>query len=680
MDDHGHGTHCAGTVAAVGNNGIGVTGINWNARIMACKFLDHTGHGDSADAIKCLEYAAAMGAEVTSNSYGGGDFSQGMLDAIEATGDAGLLFVAAAGNDGRNTDLLPTYPASYPCDNLISVAATDHDDVLASFSNYGIHTVDVAAPGVDIFSTFPPGAELNSSCHDSDGDGYGHCSGTSMACPHVAGLVALAMEIHPTESPLEIKTRILRTVDFKEHLNRLMLTGGRINAHRALTETVTGPRLYSVYPDNGWPGTEVTLLGDGFGESQGEGAVLFSDGVPAAVRSWSEFEIRVLVPEGSEAGPVVVTTDEGTSNSMDFEVYEPYYHQGFLAGRFIGGGEAMGWQEDEGCWPYHLPFPFPFFDREYTWVYVCSNGYLDFTNDYSDYTNTELEMISRAMAAPLWDDLRTDGPGEDIYIHQPAENALAVRWVARTYNGDHPVDVEAVLYQDGVIEFNYGEGNTGLTPTIGISKGDGIFYQFSAHNGAVALTLAETERYTPADLVCWDEDGDGYGNPANPDLCSHPDPDCDDDPSDDSPTCTSCVCGDVNCIACARCIHPGAVEACSDGLDNDCDGLMDTDDPDCVGPLILEMDGSYDEGSLRIDFLLGSPDSSVWMTYLIVLSPTVVVPLWQVPLPEIVPAAEIPIDFALPSLGWIGIYSFLYDWDGIQIDDFDWVNTGLPDR
>jgi subtilisin family serine protease len=559
MDDHGHGTHCAGTVAAVGNNGTGVTGVNWNARIMACKFLDHTGHGNSANAIKCLEYATAMGAEVTSNSYGGGEFSQAMLDAIEAIGDAGLLFVVAAGNDRTNTDLSPDYPSSYPCENVVSVAATDHDDDLASFSNYGVRTVDVAAPGVDIFSTFPPGAYLNSSCHDSDADGYGYCSGTSMACPHVAGLAALAMETHPAESHLEIKTRILRTADFKAHLENYVLTGARINAHRALTEIVTGPHLYDAHPDYGWPGVEVTLLGDGFGETQGEGAVLFYDGAPATVQSWSEFEIRVLVPEGSEAGPVVVSTDEGTSNSIEFEVYEPYYDQGLLAGRFIGGGQAMGWQEDEACWPYHLPFTFPFFDRDYTWVYVCSNGYLDFTNDFSDYTNTEQELISRVMAAPLWDDLRTDGPGEDIYIHQPAENAVAVRWVARTYDGEHPVDVEAVLYQDGVIEFNYGEGNTGLTPTIGMSKGDGIFYHLSAHNGADTLTLAETERYTPADLVCGDGDGDGYGNPSSP-ICPQPGEDCDD--------------GNPN-------VHPGATEDCSNGLDDDCDGDVDRADAEC---------------------------------------------------------------------------------------------------
>jgi subtilisin family serine protease len=152
MDYAGHGTHVAGTIAAVGNNNQGITGVMWDASIMPLRFLDAAGSGNTADAISAINYAAANGAHVMNNSWGGGGFSQSLEDAINASG---ILAVCAAGNSGLNNDATPFYPASYSSDNIISVAATDHNDNLASFSNYGATSVDIAAPGVSIYSTFP---------------------------------------------------------------------------------------------------------------------------------------------------------------------------------------------------------------------------------------------------------------------------------------------------------------------------------------------------------------------------------------------------------------------------------------------------------------------------------------------------------------------------------------------
>jgi subtilisin family serine protease len=155
MDFLGHGTHVAGTIAGVGNNSRGITGVMWIAKIMPLRFLDAAGFGDTANAISAIDYAVANGASVLNNSWGGGGFSQALKDAIERSNSAGAVFVAAAGNDGLDNDSFPAYPASFDVANIISVAATDQNDNLASFSNYGATTVDVGAPGVDTYSTVP---------------------------------------------------------------------------------------------------------------------------------------------------------------------------------------------------------------------------------------------------------------------------------------------------------------------------------------------------------------------------------------------------------------------------------------------------------------------------------------------------------------------------------------------
>jgi large repetitive protein len=167
-DDNGHGTHVAGTVAASGNNGLGVAGVTWSSRIMPLKFLGADGSGTTADAISAILYARAKGVPILSNSWGGGDFSQALLDAIEQTDASGELFVAAAGNDFTNTDLEPFYPAGYDVPNVLVVGASDQFDRKAWFSNYGTRSVDLSAPGTNVYSTWT-------------GTTYRFADGTSMA-------------------------------------------------------------------------------------------------------------------------------------------------------------------------------------------------------------------------------------------------------------------------------------------------------------------------------------------------------------------------------------------------------------------------------------------------------------------------------------------------------------------
>lgn len=241
-----HGTHVSGTIAAVGDNGVGTVGVNWRAQILPVKFIGPNG-GTISDAIDAIGYAIENGARLTSNSWGGGDFSQALHGAIAASGDAGMLFVAAAGNDSHNNDFERTYPASYGLDNIIAVAATDDSDALAPFSNYGATTVDLGAPGDDILSTIP----------DSS---YRSFDGTSMAAPHVSGVAALIHAEFPSLTHLEVRQRLVLSGDLVSSLEGLTGTGRRLNAASALDRDATAPAAVTDLRVIGGSTTATSLL------------------------------------------------------------------------------------------------------------------------------------------------------------------------------------------------------------------------------------------------------------------------------------------------------------------------------------------------------------------------------------------------------------------------------------
>ncbi|NKQ37900.1 MAG: S8 family serine peptidase, partial [Methanosarcinales archaeon] len=236
MDIHGHGTHVAGTVGAQGNNAVGITGVMWDAQIMALQAFHICPTSGrpltrTNDLVNSISYATANGAHIINASWGGGGGSDVpgdiLRDAIEAAGHNGVLFVAAAGNGGLdgigdNNDTTPIFPASYSLDNIISVAATDQHDNLAVFSNFGATSVDVAAPGVNILSTVLA-------------NNYGFKRGTSMAAPHVAGLAGLLLSHSPNLTVAQLKALILDGVDPQTGLAGKMVSGGRINAYGSLT-------------------------------------------------------------------------------------------------------------------------------------------------------------------------------------------------------------------------------------------------------------------------------------------------------------------------------------------------------------------------------------------------------------------------------------------------------------
>ena len=224
-DDYGHGAHCAGTIGASGNNGIGVAGVAWNVKIMAVKFLDASGSGTLENAIKAIDYTTMMGVKISSNSWGGNINSDILKDSIKRAIDSGQLFIAAAGNESSDDDESPSMPAGFDLEGIVSVAAIDNRGQIAWFSNYGRTSVDLAAPGVNVYSTM-------------QGNRYEHLSGTSMAAPHVSGVAALIKAANPNMTNLEIKERLLRTARPLAGLRGKTMTNGTVDAYYALTNQV----------------------------------------------------------------------------------------------------------------------------------------------------------------------------------------------------------------------------------------------------------------------------------------------------------------------------------------------------------------------------------------------------------------------------------------------------------
>jgi subtilisin family serine protease len=291
-----HGTHTAGTIGAVGNNGIGVVGVNWNVRIMSIKLYGTTGNGansTSAMLVNAYNYVRMMknrgvNIRVTNNSYGGcGEacgFDQATKDALDAMGNAGILNVFAAGNDNINNDVTPSYPVSYTSPSVLGVAASTSTDAKASFSSYGPISVDLAAPGSGVLST--TFASTSS---------YGSLSGTSMASPHTAGAAALLSAFNPNLSVASLKATLMNTVDPIAAWSGLIKTGGRLNVDRALRNqtactfptAMTLPTKGGIFTLNLTPGTNcdyfvrstsnwIKITGGSNQQFSGNGTVTFS--------------------------------------------------------------------------------------------------------------------------------------------------------------------------------------------------------------------------------------------------------------------------------------------------------------------------------------------------------------------------------------------------------------------
>jgi subtilisin family serine protease len=434
LDDNNHGTHVSGTIGAAGNNGVGVVGVNWTVRIMACKFLTASGSGSVADAIDCLEYVKLMkdrGVDIvaTNNSWGGGGFSQALFDAIEAHLQRGILFVAAAGNNASSNDVTPFYPAGYQLPNVLAVAATTRFDSLASFSNFGRQTVSLGAPGDTILSTTP-------------NNSYSFFSGTSMATPHVTGVAALLKSQDPSRDWRAIKNLILAGGDTIPALASTV-TRKRLNAAGALTcsnATVLSrlqPVGASISSAIGTPvdlaalnincaspngnvvvtvdpgGQQVTLLDDGLGADRAAGDGIYSGRwIPTAVGTYT-----ITFPGGDQVTAQVLGSYQVSQTASAY--------------RTIAGVNLN--LDDDAVAFVGSPFMIPFGGGRFNGVFVSANGNASFTGGFATSANAGLPTLQiPTLIAPWWDDLfPVSGTAQNVFwdvLGSAPNRELVIEW------------------------------------------------------------------------------------------------------------------------------------------------------------------------------------------------------------------------------------------------------------
>ncbi|MCO6431897.1 MAG: S8 family serine peptidase [Deltaproteobacteria bacterium] len=306
MDDHNHGTHCAGTIAGRGNNSTGVTGVNWYAKIIGVKFITSSGSGSLYDAIEAIHYVtnlkiAGVDVALSSNSWGGGPYVSSMYSAIQRARDHGILFVAAAGNASNNNDGYAFYPANYNVDNVISVAAHDSSGNLASFSNYGANTVHLAAPGVSILSTIR--------------GGYSYYNGTSMATPHVSGALALLHSFRPDLTYFQLKTILLQNTVPLASLTGRVQTNGILNLNNMLRNAPPpngGPTPVPTYSPSP---TSVPTYAPTASPTPQPSATPTSTPTSTPTPGWYDISGRISAPDGSGiSGAKITITGDGNQH------------------------------------------------------------------------------------------------------------------------------------------------------------------------------------------------------------------------------------------------------------------------------------------------------------------------------------------------------------------------------
>lgn len=497
-DEHGHGTHVAGIIGAVGNNGLGVAGVAWRVQLMACKFMDATGNGAVSDAIQCIDYARQKGAKVINASWGGPDSSSFLRSAIDRARQAGIIFVAAAGNESKDNDASPTYPANFPLDNIVVVAATTRTDTLADYSNYGATTVDLAAPGSVIYSTG----------HSGD-DAYVYLSGTSMATPHVTGALALLRARFPGAAYGELIERVLSTTDTLPSLAGKTVTGGRLNLLNALGPAVVA--AFSASPPSGSPPLTVSFT------DQSQGAITrwlwdFGDGTAT---SSEQHPTHVFERPGRFTVTLTVWTETGASATATKPIsVVANYRIEPAAFEWIdpNGMSEVPLANDGVSEAIPLPFTFELYGEPYERLYVAANGMVGFVNQgLGVAANTDLPngAAPNAVLYPYWDDLDPSAGGSvrfGVIGSSPPRQAV-VSWVDVPRRGRQPVRLtfqavleegsNEVVFQYLAVDASRPQG-AGRSATIGVEDAGGAVAAKYSYNGSALLSDQLALRFVPS--------------------------------------------------------------------------------------------------------------------------------------------------------------------------------------
>jgi len=573
-DSETHASHVAGIIGAVGNNNKGVAGVNWSVGLMSLKFLDSDGLGNTADAIRACTYAKQMrdlwetapvhtkGANirVLNASFAGAASTQSFIDSLSALNNAGILFVAAAGNtteDGTrepDSDLVPTFPASFNIPNVIAVAATDQSDALAnSFSHFGATSVDLAAPGDTVLSTTPhcsdpgpPPKPCQPDFSDPNGDTYTFFSGTSMSAPHVSGAAALLWAQNPNLTVAQVKSLLLLDGDVRPSLIDTTLTGRRLNvanSFQTLAENdTTAPGAVSNFHINSQNGRTLTVGWTASGDDglAGQASLYqlnFTDGVSGQVTP-----LKGLIPMASGSGQIATVTipyrhTAGTLSLLEFDnagnagipmmlpigipqsAGDPYTTSTGSTAGLTTGGTNLNPNADDQYLELFLPngFTFPFFGTNYDTLTLSTNGAIYFGDppkerlDHSadDVPSSPSKLGGYRAIAGLWDDLDlrvSARPDAGIYeIINPGQ--VIFRWQGKPCNfdgnicvGGADVNFEVELNSNGIIKTRYGSGNTGLLPTVGIGGGGQEAYfipTLTSEDGKINLTNAPQVTFAP---------------------------------------------------------------------------------------------------------------------------------------------------------------------------------------
>jgi subtilisin family serine protease len=498
IDINGHGTQVAGLVGAVGNNAKGVTGVAWSVRLMALRFFDDAENGYVSDAVECFDYARANGAHIINASFGSPSYSSSFFSAINSCRNAGIIVVAAAGNDGLDTDTTPYYPACYNLDNIVALSATTRTDTLASYSNYGATSIDLAAPGSDLYTTY-----------NSSDASYVRNSGTSFAAPVTAGAFALLKARYPADSHLQLIERVLSTVDPLPSLSGKTITGGRLNLASAL-----GPSLqadFAVSAVSGELPLTVDFTDRSFGDivswkwDFGNGATSTLPSPSHTFNQSGDFVVSLSVTDGAGQTSEAIDTIQVVAN---YQVQPATFQWIDPTGMPTLSLTANGVSPAQS-----LPFTFHYYGQSYDAIHVSANGMVGFAPEgLNQASNVDLpnSALPNAMLCPWWDDLNPEGGGSvHVGVTGTApDRRFVISWVgiphrspgkksSFTFQAVMEEASRSIVFQYLNVDASHNLG-AGKSATVGVENQSGTVAARYSYDGSTPLQNNQAIAFVPA--------------------------------------------------------------------------------------------------------------------------------------------------------------------------------------